>query len=193
MQSDNLTPFGVGWNSWLTLGATPDGVMGIPRMAPPHGVWEDCVFVPFSRCGRFADTDEAERMVVCFYEDDEVFADVIAHPDRYVELLSNFRAVVSPDCSLYRNAPLAMQVWNLYVSRLVGAYWQRQGLEVIPQVRWGSEETFTAAPNNYFKERVAFLGVEPGSTVAVSTYGCFRAAGGQGDFRRGIRRDDRRS
>ncbi len=70
---------------------------------------------------------------------------------------------------MYRNAPLAAQITNLYRNRAIGVFLQQHGVYVIPQVRWGNELTYIT---RVFHERIAFLGVEQESIVAIGTYGC---------------------
>ena len=58
-----------------------------------------------------------------------------------------------------------MKVWNIYRSRLLGNYWQRNGITVIPTISWAEPETF----------QFCFDGIPKGSIVAVSTIGVKRA------------------
>ena len=72
--------------------------------------------------------------------------------------------MITPDYSLYRNMPLAMQIWNTYRNRAL-AYWlQNNGVNIIPNVRWGEERTY----------EFAFEGLSPGGVFAVGTNGCVR-------------------
>ena len=48
------------------------------------------------------------------------------------------------------------------MNRAVGFYLQKQGIPVIPNVRWSDESSF-----NY-----CFLGIPQGGIVSVSTHGC---------------------
>ena len=61
--------------------------------------------------------------------------------------------------------PKAIQLFNVFRSRWCGAYWQSQGLTVIPNVSWGDSSTF----------EFCFDGIEEGSIVAVGTIGCKRS------------------
>ena len=36
---------------------------------------------------------------------------------KYLEKIKRFKGVISPDFSIYRNMPLAMQIWNNYKGR----------------------------------------------------------------------------
>ena len=113
----------------------------------------------------------AKKEALGFYEKDPEFAEVLRNPDRYLEDFARFGAVISIDCSLYRDAPLAVQVTNLYRNRALGSYIQRKGNYVVPNIRWGNDLTYTT---KYFPERIAFLGAAKHSIVSVGTYGCIQ-------------------
>lgn len=57
--------------------------------------------------------------------------------------------------------PLALQIESVYRSRALGHWWQRNGLKIIPNVRWGDERTY----------EFAFDGIQQGGTVAVGSLG----------------------
>lgn len=111
------------------------------------------------------------------------FADILINPAKYQAPLREFAAMISPDCSLYRNAPLAVQVTNVYRNRAIGSYYQRRGVYVIPQIRWGNELTYTT---KYFPEKIAFLGTEKHSIVAIGTYGCIQTRDDKYHFKAGL-------
>ena len=78
--------------------------------------------------------------------------------------LSHVRGIgfaLSPDFSLYRDWPLAAQLWNVYRNRWCGAFWHSRGVKVIPTISWSTEESYS----------FCFLGVERGSAVAISSVG----------------------
>ena len=52
-----------------------------------------------------------------------------------------------------------MKVWNIYRSRLLGHYWQMEGIKVIPTISWAEPDTF----------QFCFDGIPEGSIVAIST------------------------
>ena len=99
----------------------------------------------------------------CFV-DDYQFERVWNRPAEYVEKIREYDCILSPDFSLYMDMPRAMKLWNVYRSRLIGQYWQSQGIRVIPTVSWAEEETF----------EWCFDGIPEGSIVAVSTIGVKR-------------------
>lgn len=56
--------------------------------------------------------------------------------------------------------PLARQIDSVFKNRWCSAFWQKQGMKVIPTISWGSNPCM----------EFCFDGVEKGSVVAVSTY-----------------------
>ena len=105
---------------------------------------------------------EPAKTGVHFYITDEQFERVWNFPNRYGRLLSNYGAVISPNFSVYVNFPKAIQVYNRYRRNWIGAYWQEQGLTVIPDVTWGFEDTYDWC----------FDGLPIGGIVSVSNVGC---------------------
>ena len=80
---------------------------------------------------------------VMFFEHDVKFERLWNNPVRYLSKLKKFKGVITPDFSLYRNMPLVMQMWNTYRNRAL-AYWlQNNVIEVIPNVRFGDERTYS--------------------------------------------------
>lgn len=68
---------------------------------------------------------------------------------------------MSPDFSLYSDFPKALQIYNHYRKHWLGAYWQLNGIEVIPTICWSDESSF----------EWCFDGEPQGGTVAVSSVG----------------------
>ena len=153
-----------GCNPELVKGAEFDGVFEIPVIKKPKKPIVPDLLVPFSKVDRV----NSKACAVCEYENDIEFKDLLVHPDEYVALLKQYQGFVSPDCSVYRDMPLAMQITNIYRSRAIGYYFQKHGVYVIPCVRWGDERTYST---KILPERIAFLGVEKHSIVSVGSYG----------------------
>ena len=116
--------------------------------------------IPFDKAARSTCFDRWLH----FYIHDERFECVWNNPKQYLNLLKRFAGVITPDFSLYRDLPLAMQIWNTYRNRAI-AYWlQSNGVDIIPNIRWGDERSYA----------FAFEGIAQGGTVAVSTNGCIK-------------------
>lgn len=153
-----------GCNPELVEGAAFDGVFEIPIIKRPRKMIIPENLVPFSKM----DKADSETFAVCEYENDNEFSNLLAHPNEYIDILKQYQGFISPDCSIYRDMPLAIQITNIYRNRAIGCYMQRHGIYVIPCVRWGDERTYTA---KFLPERVAFSGVEKNSIVSIGSYG----------------------
>lgn len=168
-----------GFNAELVAKAYFDGIMEIPILSKPKEIIIPRAVIPFSMANRSADHSE----FVHFYEHDKRFSDVLTTTKEQLPVLQEFAGVISPDCSLYRDMPLCLQIANTYMNRAVGYYLQSQGLYVIPNVRWGDERTYTTVE---LPEKIAFLGVPRNSIVSISTYGCIKSAENKHYFREGL-------
>lgn len=129
---------------------------GIPEMQPTDITGDK--FLRFMDYNTIADKSD---YIAHFYYDDYKFIEAWRLPEKYIPKLSEFKAIVSPDFSLYTDFPRALQILSCYRRQWVGAYWQSQGLDVIPDVVWGDKESF----------EYCFLGIPKHSTVAVSSVG----------------------
>ena len=98
---------------------------------------------------------------VHFFVDDYQFERLWNEPLKHIDRLKNFTCVLTPDFSLYLDMPMAMKIWNVYRSRLIGQMMQDAGIQVIPTLQWAEAETF----------KFCFDSIEQGGTVAVSTVG----------------------
>ena len=168
-----------GCNPKLVAGARFEGIFDIPVIEKPERIDIPSAIVPFSERNKVTDYNTA----VGFYEMDVKFSEVLIDPEKYVEDFRRFKAMISPDCSLYRDAPLSVQIINVYRNRAIGSYYQRSGVYVIPQIRWGTEATYTT---KILPEAIAFSGVEKHSIVAIGTYGCIQHKEDKYHFKAGL-------
>ena len=111
-----------------------------------------------------------------FFLDDYRFEAAWSAPERLLPRVLAVGAALTPDFSIWRGMPKAAQVWNVYRSRWCGAYWQSNGVEVIPTACWGAPDTFD----------FCFDGIPAGSTVAVSSMGIRSSKEDQQLFRDGV-------
>ena len=93
-----------------------------------------------------------------FYEDDASFERIWRNPRRYLPILKKFNGVILPDFSLYRDMPLAMQIWNIYRSRAIGHWLQREGVKIIANIRYGDERTYWVCCDGVPKNCVISIG-----------------------------------
>lgn len=136
-----------------------------------------CDFVPSELMGFNYSTNATETNCgVHFFIDDYQFERCWNNPDFNTERLKRFQCVLTPDWSLYMDMPMALKVWNVYRSRLIGQIWQDAGMNVIPTLSWAEPETY----------QFCFDGIEGGGTVAVSTVGVMRDETAKAVFRDGL-------
>lgn len=98
---------------------------------------------------------------VHFFLDDYRFETMWTKPERGLSRVQHVGSALTPDFSLWRDMPLAMQLWQVYRSRWCGAWMAKHGVRVIPTISWSTAESY----------RFAFAGIAPRSVVAVSTIG----------------------
>lgn len=130
------------------------GSYGIPTLYPT--IYTPKRLVGFSSLNKIEQDD-----CVHFYLDDYQIERVWRMPEKYIGSLKKAVCILTPDFSLYSDMPLAMQIWNVYRSRLVGQYFQRMGLTVIPTVSWSDSSSF----------EFCFSGLPQKSTLSISTVG----------------------
>ena len=116
--------------------------------------------IPFEKAYKATDCSQW----VHFYTHDRNFECVWNNAKRYLPMFGRFAGVITPDFSLYREMPLAMQLWNIYRNRAISFWLQREGIPIVHNVRWGYERTYA----------FAFEGLPKGGTFAVSTNGSLR-------------------
>ena len=160
----NAATLSDGCNPELVKGADFDGIFEIPIIRKPKKYIIPDNLVPFSKMSKA----DPKSFAVCEYENDREFKDVLVNPDQYISILKQYQGFISPDCSLYRDMPLAIQITNVYRNRAIGYCFQKHGVYVIPCVRWGDERTYTT---KFLSEKIAFAGVEKHSIVSVGAYG----------------------
>lgn len=119
-------------------------------------------YIPNDLIGfNYAKSSKKKNTGIHFYIDDYQFERVWNSPEKYVDVLFDYDCILSPDFSLYMDMPMPMKIWNIYRSRQIGAYYQSQGIKVIPTISWAEPETF----------EFCFQGIPKGSIVSVSTIG----------------------
>lgn len=132
-----------------------EGFYQMPKLEPCYTIPKDLISFNYVLTSKEYDKG------VHFYVDDYQFERIWDRPEFYIEKLWPFRCCLTPDFSLYTDMPMAMKVWNIYRSRLIGQMMQRDGLQVIPTVSWAEPETFG----------FAFAGLPKRSVLSVSTIG----------------------
>jgi hypothetical protein len=135
-----------------------DNAYGIPILTPytgppPAWLW------PYG--ARITTQEPVAGGAVHFWLDDYRFERVWSRPNDTLPAIQRAGTAFAPDFSLYRDWPLALQIFNTYRSRWCGAFWQDHGVAVIPTVSWSTPASYA----------FAFAGLPPGGMVAVSARG----------------------
>ena len=144
--------------SYLIEDIQPSGQLGLPTILRSNANPDS--LIPFDKAVAGRD----RKGWVHFFIHDCRFSRLLKDPWRYLPILARYDGVISPDCSVFWDYPLYRQIRSIGQSREIGAWLQRNGIPVIPCVRWGKKETYG----------FAFDGIEPGGTIAVGTAGAMR-------------------
>lgn len=129
----------------------------IPKSEFSDSELEGLLLIGFDRIK--SDEKNFDRMVHFFLYDYK-FESIWKKPDAFLERLKRYKAVLSPDFSMYIEMNRTLQLYNTFRNRWCGAYLASKGIRVVPTVNWGNEDTF----------EFCFDGIPKGSIVAVSTY-----------------------
>ena len=161
-----------GYSSYLVDGATFVGKYQIPSLPKHDEILIPKDMIPFDKRNVVKEKD----LAIDFYMHDVTFRQILTSTSKYLDELSRFAAVISPDCSLYRDMPLCLQITNTYMNRAVGFYLQKHGVYVIPNVRWGDERSF----------EFCFQGLPTNDIVCISTHGCIKGEENKYYFKLGL-------
>jgi len=122
-------------------------------------------------------TAPAGNSVVHFYENDRNFGRIFSSPNSAVTSISRFRAVITPDPTLFVESAEHFRIFSIWRSRAIGAYLEFRGLSVIPNIRWTTDSDLEAA----------LAGIGQGRVIAVSNLGCYRSKYEKESFRSGLK------
>lgn len=136
------------------------GFWNMPRIQPQDIDVSELELISYS------DTKPNDRLnchkAVHFFIDDYRFESVYRNPEQTIRKLRQYRFVISPDFSLYADMPRWMQLKSTGKNRWCAAYWQSEGLQVVPSVSWSDTYSFG----------FCFDGLPRNCTVAVGMNGC---------------------
>ncbi len=111
-----------------------------------------------------------------FFIDDYQFERLWNNPLKYLPIIKCFDGVVAPDFSMFTDMPLAQQIYNCWRNRVIAAWLQREGVEVVPTVEWSDKNSLDWCLD----------GLPSHSTIAVQTNGCFVDAKSKMNFVKGM-------
>ena len=102
--------------------------------------------------------------IVVFYINDDRFAHRLTHPWDYTDLLKQFHGVIAPDLSQYINMDYASRLSNNYWNKVFAAHWQKQGINIYPNVTW-------SLPDSY---EYSVAGLPRHSVIAINSMGILK-------------------
>ena len=164
--------FDDGFQSYLVEGVNFVGNPPMPEILNLQNNSVPKELIPFSQLKY----SKNKRGYIHFYIHDKVFQTFIANVKNYLHLLSQYDGVITPDCSIAIGQQSYLPMTHTYFNRAVGAYLQKYGISVIPNVRWGDEKTYS----------FCFNGIPKHSIVAISTHGCIKTNTQKLIFRNGL-------
>lgn len=139
------------------------GEYEFPQIEPVHEIPTIDRWIGFNYV-KTTHKKKLKNTAVHFFIDDYQFERVWNQVNIYTPLLKKFSCVLSPDFSMYTDFPKAVQIYNKYRNHWLTAYWQEQGMIVIPTILWSTE--------NHWDWQ--FEGYPKNSIVAVSNVGCMQ-------------------
>jgi len=157
------------WNAYMCEGAifTQNDIPKCPTIISnlPKEIitWEEAKQI--HKTNQTVKKDYFYDAFVCFYIDDYKFdgpkSSIWLYPKKSLNILKHYRGIITPDFSTYQDFPYPLKIWNTYRMRAYGYWSGKQGLEVINNIRWGTQETY----------HYSFAGVDKNSVVAIGTVG----------------------
>ena len=114
------------------------GKYDIPELEPVYNIPEITEWIGFNEV--LSDKEPSLNKGVHFFIDDYQFMRIWNNPDKYVDKLSQYGAVIAPDFSPYGDMPLATQIFNHYRKHWVAKYLQERGVNIIPCIRASTDE-----------------------------------------------------
>ncbi len=158
------------WNAYMAEGAnfSPHDIPFCPTTAIelPRGLvtWEEAKAIYKKNIS--VKSDFKYDAFVCFYIDDYKFDGPrgIWHDSEHaLAVLCHFAGVITPDFSTYQDFPEPLKIYATYRMRLMGYWLGRNGIAVINNVRWGTEETFSYCFDGIPKNSIVCIGTVGGS------------------------------
>lgn len=121
-------------------------------------------------------TADKKDKIVHFFLADYRFQQVWNNPQNYIDLFKQYKAICSPDFSMYIGMPKAMQIFQHYRRMWMSAYYQQQGIRVLPAPCWSDEDSF----------EYCFDGMPHHSAIVVSSVGCVQSPQVRKSFLKGF-------
>lgn len=158
------------WNAYMAEDArfSPHDIPFCPTTATelPHALvtWEEAKAIYKKNIS--VESDFKYDAFVCFYIDDYKFdgpRGIWHDANHALKVLCHFAGVISPDFSTYQDFPEPIKIYATYRMRLMGYWLGRNGIAVINNVRWGTDETYWYCFDGIPKNSIVCIGTVGGS------------------------------
>ncbi|MCF0107857.1 MAG: DUF4417 domain-containing protein [Bacilli bacterium] len=146
------------FQNYLVEGAIFDGDADIPCMLTLNNIVIPKSLAPYTARKRIKNKNV---VLHCFIHDFQ-FSNLITETRKHVEELTEFDGIICPDPTITIGGSKTINQAQIYFSRAVGFYLQKNGVFAVPCIRWGDQSTYD----------YCFLGVPKNYIVAISTHGC---------------------
>lgn len=118
------------------------GKYDIPEIRP-ETISDDIEWVGFNYARTIVKAqDRPEDKALHFFIDDYQFSRLWQRPDEMLQVLGQFEAVSTPDFSIYTDFPKAVQIYSHFKKHWLAAYWQMNGIKVIPTITWATPDSY---------------------------------------------------
>lgn len=77
-----------------------------------------------------------EGCIPHFYTEDRKFESTWTFPCKSLHKIVRYPLIISPDFSVYEDLAFPQKFWNIFRNKVLAAWWQYNGLNVIPNVSW---------------------------------------------------------
>lgn len=114
--------------------------------------------IPFNKIYK---VKNIEDYYICFYCRDVDFNKIKKNPRRYVSLLQKSKGIIGFDYSIYTDMPKIVQKKQMFDNLALTYFFGKQGIKVIPNLRYGIEEI----SKNFLEA------IPKNKLVAIGTYG----------------------
>ena len=109
----------------------------LPALVPYYGETPTRL-VPFNEAYAYKDYN----CTVHFFINDLLFIRVLRNPEKYLEFFKKCHSVIGTDLSQYADMSAEDRYFCAYINRAFSAYLQRNGVRVIPNVKWSLPDSY---------------------------------------------------
>lgn len=142
----------------LVEGAIFTGYYDYPLVNPPYSMEIPKYIIPFRE--RKYHHDYKDVAIGISLDD----SDVIRNPNNYIDEFRKYNAIMLTDSSVCKAISLSAVIANVYRNHEILSFFHRQGLNVIPHVRWSNEKSYKTIANY----NLVFDGYPKDSIISIS-------------------------